>query len=556
MTDFLSDQPSDHRNVERVAVVCPHCGHAYRLARTLVGRKLKCKECREYWRAKEIPADEISRYRRDRVGADSGRTDLYNEGVSHNDSSSVAIDMSWAGRKIGRYMAKSLLGHGGMGVVWRAHDDSLRRDVALKILTRTRADTERSGLNLDLFMQEARAVARLQHPAVVAIYEIDEDHGHVFLALELMDGGTLKEHVERNGPIKPRRLFEWMIAPVKALALAHRSNIIHRDIKPSNLMFDDHGHMKLMDFGLADVAGEDVSHRLRGKAVGSLGWIAPETAQGRETTTRSDLYSLGLVMYYAMTGKPLINGKSRSIVINLHRNPPPPNLDAVPGLTPAGRRLLEKCLEVDPEARFQTASELLHELETCAAEDISSKRQQRKATLTFVAIAAIISAILSVGSVLYYMVDMMNREQAAAEPAHTVRSALPDQANRDATPAPAPAATTEPSAPDAPSAGISTSPAQASQPAVEKMRLSPTSDLSDYREPWPGIVDVTEYPFIASARGRVFHRADAECAAKIFASNLTVFKRYADAIADGRTPCPQCHPESSVAETSAAIPAP
>ncbi|MCB9858757.1 MAG: protein kinase [Phycisphaerales bacterium] len=537
MTDFLSDQPSDHRDVQRVAVVCPHCGHAYRLARQLIGRKLKCKECRQHWRAKEIAPDEISRYRRDRVGAGSGQTDLYTEGTGHNDSSSVAIDMSWAGKKIGRYQARSLLGHGGMGVVWRAHDDSLRRDVALKILTRTRADTEKSGLNLDLFMQEARAVARLQHPAVVAIYEIDEDHGHVFLALELMDGGTLKEHVERNGPVKPRRLFEWLIAPVKALALAHRSNIIHRDIKPSNLMFDDHGHMKLMDFGLADVAGEDVSHRLRGKAVGSLGWIAPETANGKETTTRSDLYSLGLVMYYALTGKPLINGKSRSVVISLHRNPPPPKLDDIPGLTPAGRKLLEKCLAINPDERFQTASELLSELEACAAEDVATKRAQRKATLTFVAIAAVVSAVLSVGSVLYLMVDMMNREQAAGEPVVVPRTSMP-RATTDQPTAPS-------QSPEAASREPQPSPTSVPTPSTTptaKMLLSPDSDLSTYREPWPDIVDVSGYPFIASARGRVFHSADAECAAKIFASNLSVFKSYEDAIAAGRKPCPQCRP--------------
>lgn len=535
MTDFLSDQPSDHRDVQRVAVVCPHCGHAYRLARQLIGRKLKCKECRAYWRAKEIPPEEISRYRRERVGTGSGQTDLYTEGTGHNDSSSVAIDMSWAGKKIGRYQAKSLLGHGGMGVVWRAHDDSLRRDVALKILTRTRADSEKSGLNLDLFMQEARAVARLQHPAVVAIYEIDEDHGHVFLALELMDGGTLKEHVEHNGPIKPRRLFEWMISPVKALALAHRSNIIHRDIKPSNLMFDDHGHMKLMDFGLADVAGEDVSHRLRGKAVGSLGWIAPETATGKETTTRSDLYSLGLVMYYALTGKPLINGKSRSVVIALHRNPPPPNLDDIQGLTTAGRKLLEKCLAINPDDRFQTASELLNALEACAAEDVASKRAQRKATLTFVAIAAIVSAVLSVGSVLYLMVDMMNREQAAGEPIIVPRTTnAPAPIDEQASPI----RSLEPE-PIVPPTSPTKDPAS---PAVNLL-LSPTSDLTAYHVPWPGIVDVTGYPYIASARGRVFHKADAECAAKIFASNLSVYRSYADAIASDRKPCPQCKPE-------------
>lgn len=539
MTDFLSDQPSDNRDIERAVVVCPHCGHAYRIARKLVGRRLKCKQCRKQWRADEVPPDDVSRYRREHVSADSGQTNLYSHATSDTDSSSVAIDMSWAGKKIGRYKAKSILGHGGMGVVWRAHDDSLRRDVALKILTRTRAESDKAGLNLDLFMQEARAVARLQHPAVVAIYEIDEDQGHVFLALELMDGGTLKEFVENNGPIKPRRLFEWMIAPVKALALAHRSNIIHRDIKPSNLMFDDHGHMKLMDFGLADVAGEEVSHRLRGKAVGSLGWIAPETATGKETTTRSDLYSLGLVMYYALTGKSLIHGKSRSAVIAQHRKPPPPKLDDVEGLSASGRKLLEKCLAIDPNARFQTASELLSALDHCANEDFASKRKQRKTTLAFVAIAAVVSAVVSIGSVMYLMVDLMNREQAAGEPVIRSPRSNTDSSTPDAQPNVAPPDVAEPTTPPVNTSGAMRDPA----PTSARLRLSPNADLSNFREPWPDVVDLTGIPIIASARGRVFHDPAKECAQRIFASNLVVFQSYEDAVKSGRKPCNECNPQ-------------
>ena len=427
MSDSSSGQPGDPQTTERVAVVCPHCSAAYRIARTLLGRRLQCKHCRKQWRAVEVTDVQRAKLRRPEQAesGDSAAIGLYADRTGVPGSSAAAIDMSWAGRQIGRYKAKSLLGFGGMGVVWRAHDDSLRRDVALKILTRPRHDPDKSGLNFELFMQEARAVARLQHPAVVAIYEIDEDTEHVFLALELMEGGTLKEHVQRNGPIRPRDLFEWLLGPVKALGLAHRSGIIHRDIKPSNLMFDDHGHLKLMDFGLADVAGEDVSARLRGKAVGSLGWIAPETAQGKETTPRSDLYSLGLVMHYALTGRPLINGKSKSVVIGLHRDPPRLSLDGIAGLTSAGRALLEKCLAADPDERFQSASELYDALAACAAENPVARKRQRKVTAGIIAIAAIISAILSVGIALYIMVSYINRERAYREPVFTPDAVAP-----------------------------------------------------------------------------------------------------------------------------------
>ncbi len=412
-----SDTQSEHGG-DRVAVVCSNCGQAYRVARRLLGRRLRCKHCQLQWRAKEVPADELSQYRKRAAAgeADSGQVGLRSEDAISGSSTS-AIDMGWAGKQIGRYEAKSLLGHGGMGVVWRAHDESLRRDVALKILTRNREESAKAGLNLDLFMQEARAVAQLQFPAVVSIYEVAEDQGHVFLALELMEGGTLKEHVEKHGPIEPRKLFEWLIGPVKALGLAHRRNIIHRDIKPSNLMFDEHDHLKLMDFGLADVAGEEVSERLRGKAVGSLGWIAPETANGRDTTAQSDLYSLGLVMYFALTGKSLIRGKTRSKVIAAHRTPPTPDFPSLKKFSPKCRAILERCLAVDPKDRYQSADALLVDLEDCANFDPVERRRQRKATLLIVAISAVTSAMIGVGVVLYVFLDLMNQQAKAREPA-------------------------------------------------------------------------------------------------------------------------------------------
>lgn len=422
-----NDTNSEHGG-DRVAVVCAHCGQAYRVARRLMGRRLRCKHCKKQWRAKEVPVDELSQYRKRAADGeqDSGQVGLRSEDAISGSSTS-AIDMGWVGKTLGRYEAKSLLGHGGMGVVWRAHDDSLRRDVALKILTRSREESAKAGLNLDLFMQEARAVAQLQYPSVVSIYEVDEDQGHVFLALELMEGGTLKEYVDKHGPIEPRKLFEWLIGPVKALSLAHRRNIIHRDIKPSNLMFDEHDHMKLMDFGLADVAGEEVSERLRGKAVGSLGWIAPETANGRDTTAQSDLYSLGLVMYFALTGKSMIRGKTRSKVIAAHRTPPAPDLAKLKHLTPKCRAILERCLAVDPKDRYQSADALLVDLEDCASFDPVARRQQRKTTLMIVAISAVTSAVIGVGVVLYVMIDLLNQQRQAREPVITATQPVSDQ---------------------------------------------------------------------------------------------------------------------------------
>ena len=355
----------------RVTVACPNCAKRYKVAPRLLGRRLVCKKCRHQWRARKLTIEERQSgiIHQQEEPSDSGRVDLHEDLPPEAGSSTVAIDMSWAGRQIGRYRARSLLGYGGMGVVWRARDDVLRRDVALKILGHKREEGKQSGLNTDLFMQEARAVAKLQHPSVVSIYEVAEDHGRIFLSLELMEGGTLKEYVDANGPIEPRRLFKLMVGSARALGLAHRRGVIHRDIKPSNLMFDDHGHLKLMDFGLADVTHEEVSKRLRGKAVGSLGWVAPETARGKGTTKLSDVYSFGLVILYALTGEPFIHAKSRPEIIALHRNPPNLKLDKIKGLTPRAKRMLQKCLAVEPSERFASAEALAEALQACADED-------------------------------------------------------------------------------------------------------------------------------------------------------------------------------------------
>lgn len=402
---------------KRVAVVCPQCNRGYKIAPTLLGRRLVCKDCRHEWRARRNTIAEI----RSSIVAKREREHSSNlNQVSPSDlpptaGSSVAIDMSWAGKRIGRYRARSLLGYGGMGVVWRAHDDALRRDVALKILSRTR-ENGKGGLNLDLFMQEARAVAKLQHPSVVSIFEVGEDDGHVFLSLELMEGGTLKEYVDKNGKIEARKLFGWMVGPARALALAHRRGVIHRDIKPGNLMFDDHGHLKLMDFGLADVSQEAVSEKLRGKAVGSLGWVAPETAKGQPTTGVSDIYSLGLVMHFALTGHALIQGKSRTQIIAQHQNPPDPGLESIKGLSANGRQLMRRCLAADPGARYQTADELAEDLLFCAEEDPTEKVRQAKKGISIALVAAIFGIFAGVGATLYYVLNLLNEEQSYKTP--------------------------------------------------------------------------------------------------------------------------------------------
>ncbi len=431
-----------------------------------------------------------------------------------------------------------------MGVVWRGHDDVLNRDVAIKLLSRKRRpDGDSSCLNTELFMQEARAVARLQHPAVVSIFEIAEDDSRIFFALELMEGGTLKEYIDLHGKIAPARVFELMIGPAKALALAHKNRIIHRDVKPGNLMFDEHGHLKLMDFGLADVAHESASKRIRGKAVGSLGWIAPETAKGQSTTGLSDIFSFGLVMLYAMTGSPPIHADSRSKLIELHQNPPLPKLEDITGLTDAGAAVLRKCLAVDPAQRYASADELAAALERVAAEDPLAKSRQRRTAASIAISGSIIGALLGTAAVLWYFIDMNSQIDEYSQPiAETVAKRPIDApvatiASPSTPPSPAPRTS--------PSAKADSMPKDAAAPntATEPVRFA---SLEDAKVPWPQVpylLDIPNIHYVASKSGAVFHLASADCGRSIFASNLVIFESPAKAIEDGRRPCPRCKPD-------------
>lgn len=427
-----------------------------------------------------------------------------------------------------------------MGVVWRGHDDSLRRDVALKILNRSKnKNGSIGGLSAELFMQEARAVAKLQHPSVVSIFEVAEDQGQVFLALELMEGGTLKEYVDRkeNRRLSPRELFNLMVGPAKALALAHDRGIIHRDIKPGNLMFDDHGHLKLMDFGLADVRDEEASEKIRGKAVGSLGWIAPETARGQGTTKLSDIYGMGLVMLYALTGRPLVHASSRTKLIALHQNPPEPDFSKVRGLTAMGEAVLRKCLAVDQADRFQTAHELVAALQACADEDPQAVTRQRRSHATVAVVAVVFGVLIGVGGVVYYFLDLIERENQAQMPVATFREQSfvePAVDESQAGRAPGPG-----DAPDMPAPMTPVPPVATTEP----MTRVEFSSLEDARVPWPRVphlVDASKLNLVGSAHGKVYHLPTTECGQAIRASNLVMFATADEAIASGRTFCRQC----------------
>lgn len=550
---------------DRVTVACPSCGQQYRVAPRLLGKRLSCKQCRTEWRA-ESSSDTggmLNTGGSAMVVGDSSRTSSDDMPPLAGSSSSI-VDTSWAGKSLGRYKVLSLLGKGGMGVVWRAHDDTLRRDVALKILTATKKAVK-NGLNMELFMQEARAVAKLQHPSVVSIFEVAHDQGEDFLALELMDGGTIKEYVDRFGPIEAKKLFLLMAGPARALDVAHRRGIIHRDIKPSNLMFDDHGNLKLMDFGLADVANEIASAKLKGKAVGSLGWIAPETAKGEQATPRSDIYAMGLVMMYALTGRPWLNADSRTKMLQIHQSPPDLDLTRVPGLTPCSAAMLQKCLAVDPVDRYESAAELAEHLIECGNEVdmiVAPPPLKKSGALSpavlaggGVALAAII------GLIIFLAVGGSNDKSPSAQsggPGQVIQPIAQNPSPRPAPiakPAPKPAPppvtlTPTPPKPEAPKTDAdSTIEPDGSDDSAKPDKVPQFTSADAYpstvqNSPWPGNVDENALTLIASKNGKVYHLPSCEGGRKIYVRNLVNLQTAAEARATDRRPCPHCNPPS------------
>ncbi|HEV3456407.1 MAG TPA: protein kinase [Thermoanaerobaculia bacterium] len=264
------------------------------------------------------------------------------------------------GSCLGPYQVVELLGAGGMGEVYRARDPRLRREVAVKVLSRhCLADQER----LRRFEHEARAAGALNHPNILAVFDIGAQDGVPYVVTELLEGETLKERMHR-GPLPLRECLGAARQLAAGLATAHDKGIVHRDLKPANLFLTRDGRMKILDFGLAKqlAAGEDstlgTGATLPGTVLGTVGYMSPEQVQGRDVDHRSDLFSFGAVVYEMLAGSRAFAGPSavETMLAILTREPPPmPAARAVP---PAFERLVRRCLSKDLAARPQLTSEL------------------------------------------------------------------------------------------------------------------------------------------------------------------------------------------------------
>jgi eukaryotic-like serine/threonine-protein kinase len=260
----------------------------------------------------------------------------------------------------GRYRLEAGIGTGGMAQVFRGQDTTLDRQVAIKILAPQFA---RDPSFVERFRREAQAAARLNHPNIVNVYDTGVDGDTNYIVMEYVEGRTLAEYLARGGTLAPRKAAEIAEKVAEALAAAHAQGVIHRDIKPANIMVTRDGRVKVMDFGIARlVAGPDTVEQTAA-VLGTAAYLSPEQAQGQTVDARSDLYSLGIVLYEMVTGKPPFTGDSAMAVAYKHvqETPPPPsslNSDVPPRMDAVVMRALAK----NPANRYQSAGEFRDDL--------------------------------------------------------------------------------------------------------------------------------------------------------------------------------------------------
>ena len=269
--------------------------------------------------------------------------------------------MGLEGRVLGnRYELIEKVGNGGMATVYKATDMVLKRYVAVKIL-RDEFTTDEEFIKR--FETEAQSAARLTHPNIVSIYDVGVDAGIYYIVMELIQGKTLKEIiVEEKGPLPWKWSVNVAIQIASALEMAHKNNIIHRDIKPHNIIITEDGIAKVTDFGIAKAVSNSTITAF-GKTIGSVHYFSPEHARGGYTDAKSDLYSLGVVLYEMVTGRvPFDADTPVSIALKHMQEPPVPPIEVNPNLPEALNNIILKALQKDPMYRYQTATELLVDL--------------------------------------------------------------------------------------------------------------------------------------------------------------------------------------------------
>jgi serine/threonine protein kinase len=253
-----------------------------------------------------------------------------------------------SGERLGPYEVRDAIGAGGMGEVYVAHDSRLGRDVAIKILPRSSGGADA----LARFEREARAVAALSHPNILAIHDVGAEGAVHFVVTELLEGETLRARLAARGALAPGEAVGYGVQIARGLAAAHHRGIVHRDLKPDNIFITRDGRIKILDFGIAIFdqssapTGEHAALTRTGLAMGTVGYMSPEQVLGQPATAQSDLFEVGVVMHEMLTGShPFARRSAPEVQTAVLREDPAPLSRAVPGLSPSLITLIERCLD-------------------------------------------------------------------------------------------------------------------------------------------------------------------------------------------------------------------
>jgi tRNA A-37 threonylcarbamoyl transferase component Bud32 len=323
----------------------------------------------------------------------------------------------------GRYQIENEVGRGSMGVVYRAHDPQIDRTVALKVL---RQDKVTSEAFVKRFLKEAKAIGRLSHPNIVAVHDVGEDQGSIYIAMEFLEGEPLHEVIQK-GRLGLKDAVDLVIQVAETLDYAHQKGVVHRDIKPSNIILTPDGHVKITDFGIAHVDDPSATvHTMVGEIMGTPAYMSPQQVLGQPTDGRTDLFSLGVILYELCTGKRPFGGEGKNLatVFNeiVKENPPDPALAS--GSVPKElSTIIMKCLGKAPEDRYQTGRELAEVLrgtceekptQTTVASQALVQPQPRKTTFIQILLAVVVT-LVAVGGYLVWERIMVPQRRATVQ---------------------------------------------------------------------------------------------------------------------------------------------
>jgi len=305
----------------------------------------------------------------------------------------------------GRYNIIEELGRGGMGVVYKAEDTKLKRTVALKFLPHELTHVPEVK---ERFVREAQAAAALEHPHICTVYEFDEAEETTFISMAYIEGQSLRKKIE-SGPLEMEEALKIGMQVAEGLQEAHKKGVVHRDIKSSNIMVDERGQAKVMDFGLARMVGTTLLTQ-EGAAMGTIAYMSPEQARGEEVDFRTDIWSLGIVLYEMFTGQlPFKGDHEQAVVYSIRKDKPRPITELKQDIPVSIEQVVSKALEKDPEKRYQHAEELLDDLKSISAgivpEEIKTrlrkaKLQKRKRTILYAGATGLVIILAVLGFIL------------------------------------------------------------------------------------------------------------------------------------------------------------